>query len=127
MSASKKLPRLLVALVLCLGMAAVATAANRTWIGGNNNWDSTPGYWSGSDEPDFDDVAIFNTSNSVDLAITSQIILGLTMSGGIGLSTNDNDLTVDGSVVLSDASTDLTVGGAGSPTRPRAVARSRSH
>ena len=50
--------------------------------------------------------------NSVDLAIASQTILGLTMSSGIGLSTNGNDLTVNGAVELSDASTDLTVGGA---------------
>src|SRR5687767_4213966 len=100
--------------LICLGSVCVVTAANRTWIGNNNNWDGTTGYWSGNDEPDSDDVAIFNTPNSVDLAIASQTILGLTMSGGIGLSTNGNELTVDGTVVLSDASTDLTVGGAGS-------------
>ena len=27
--------------VVCLGMAAAASAANRTWIGGNNDWDGT--------------------------------------------------------------------------------------
>jgi hypothetical protein len=113
MSASKRLLRFFVALI-CMTIAAVAAAANLTWVGGNNDWDSTASRWSGNDEPDFDDVAIFNTSNSVDLAIASQTILGLTMSGGIGLSTNGNDLTVNGTVELSGASTDLTVGGAGS-------------
>jgi hypothetical protein len=114
MPASARLPCFFAGLLLCLRMAAVAPSADRTWIGANNVWDSTASRWTGNDEPDFDDVAIFNTPNSVDLAIVSQTILGLTMSGGIGLSTNGNDLTVDGSVVLSDASTDLTVGPAGS-------------
>jgi autotransporter-associated beta strand protein len=102
--------------VVCLGIAAVASAADRTWIGGNNTWDADPANWSGNDEPDADDVAIFNTSNSVDLAPShgTQLVLGLTMSGGISLSTNGQDMTVDGLVELSDASTDLIVDGAGS-------------
>ena len=130
MSASKKLPRLFITLLFCLGMTAVATAADRTWIGGNADWNSSNANWTGSDEPDSDDVAIFNTPNSVNLAIASQTILGLTMSGGISLSTNGNEMTVNGPVELSDASTDLVVGGGGSvlspPTRSRSTAAPRS-
>ena len=48
----------------------------------------TAANWSGGDELDSYDVAISNTSNSVNLAIASQTILGLTMSGGISLATN---------------------------------------
>ncbi|MEX2169553.1 MAG: hypothetical protein WD851_09590 [Pirellulales bacterium] len=111
MSTSKKLPRHFVALLLCLGMAAVATAADRTWIGGNADWTSSNANWNPADEPDPDDVAIFNTSNSVDLANAFEQILGLTMSGGISLSLNDNGMSVNGPIQLTGASTDLVVGG----------------
>ena len=117
MAAKKKLSCRFVALVLYMGMSTVATAANRYWIGANNDWDGTAANWSTSatpphttfDEPDADDVAVFNSSHSVDLAIASQTIFGLTMSGGISLNTNGNDLVVNGVVELSDTSTDLIV------------------
>lgn len=114
MSASKKRPRLFVVLFIALGLATVATAADRTWIGGNNDWDGTNGNWSSNDEPDSNDVAIFNTSNSVDLANPSEVVAGLTMSGGSRLDTNDNFLNVDGLVQLGDDGTRLTVGGSSS-------------
>ena len=78
MTTSNMLPRLIVALILGLGLTVVATAANRTWIGGNADWTTSNANWSSSDEPDEDDVAIFNTPNSVNLAIGAQTILGLT-------------------------------------------------
>ena len=114
MSGPKMLLRFFVALLLSLETCHFATAATRTWIGGNADWTTSNANWSSSDEPDEDDVALFNTANTVNLAISSQTILGLTLSGGISLSTNGNDLTVNGLVELSDTSTDLFVGGAGS-------------
>src|SRR4051812_8563412 len=107
MTNSKMLPRLVVALFLGLGLAAVASAANRTWIGGNNDWNSSNANWNPADEPDPDDVAIFNTANSVDLANANEDIAGLTMSGGIRLDTNDNFLDVNGLVQLTGDGTRL--------------------
>ena len=86
MSTYNMLARRIVTLFLGLGLPAVATAANRTWIGGNADWTTSNANWSSSDEPDDDDVAIFNTSNTVNLGIGTQTILGLTLSGGINLS-----------------------------------------
>lgn len=119
MSFSKKLSLLFAGLFICLAYATAATAANRYWIGANNDWDTAADNWSTSptpphtifDEPDADDVAIFNSSHSVNLANAFEQILGLTMSGGIFLSLNDNGMTVNGLIQLSDASTDLVVGG----------------
>ena len=108
MSASNRLTRLFAGLLLLLGMAAAATAANRTWIGGNNDWNSSSSNWTGSDEPDSNDVAIFNTPNSVHLVNTSETISGLTLSDGISLTINSgNVLSVDGTIELSNDSTDL--------------------
>jgi hypothetical protein len=105
--------------VVCLGMAATASAANRYWVGGNSNWDNVAtGKWSTTqlppytsfDEPDIDDVAIFFSTNSVVLANASEQIAGLTMGSGINLSTgNGNVLSVDGSIQLSNTDTDLFV------------------
>ncbi|MEM7626719.1 MAG: PEP-CTERM sorting domain-containing protein [Planctomycetota bacterium] len=86
-----------------------ARAADRTWIGGNADWDGNAFNWTGFDEPDADDVAIFNTPNSVDMVIDNTI-MGLTMSGGIDLFTVDQALDVNGNITLSDASTNLWVG-----------------
>lgn len=90
-------------------------AANITWIGGNVDWvdNGSNANWSPADEPDADDVAIFNTANSVSLG-SSNSILGLTLSGGIDLDTNSHDLIVDGLVQLSGASTSLTIDGSAS-------------
>ncbi len=111
---------LLVPLIgFCLPGRAAGT--DRTWIGGDANWDTTNSHWSPMPEPDTDDHAIFSTSNTVSLAIASQTILELTLSDGIRLSTNGNDLTVNGLVVLSDASTDLIVGGSTSLLQADAI------
>ena len=91
-------------------------AANRTWIGGNNDWVDGNGNnanWTLADEPDSNDAAIFNTANTLNLG-SNNTVNGLTMSGGIDLVMNDFDLTVDGFVQLSDSSTNLIIGGANS-------------
>src|SRR5215212_8391403 len=121
MSASNRLTRLVAGLLLILGMAAAASAANRTWIGGNNDWDTSNANWNPADEPDVDDVAIFNTPNSVDLVNASEQILGLTMSGGIDLSTNGSYLAVSGLVQLSGGGTNLIISGGDSVLQADAV------
>ena len=101
----------LACVAISLGLSAAAHAAPIVWIGGNANWDATNANWNPSDEPDADDEAIFNTPNTVNLANATDTILALTLSGGIDLNTNGNDLTVDGLVQLDDASTILIIGG----------------
>ncbi len=99
--------------------AAIALAAPQlaaapiTWIGGNADWGAANANWNPADEPDANDEAIFNTPNTVDLVIANEI-MALTMSGGMDLNTNDNELTVDGLVDLNDNSTTLLIGGANS-------------
>jgi hypothetical protein len=95
-----------------LGVATTGLVhgADRTWIGGNANWDASTANWNPADEPDSDDVAVFNTANSVNLALDNAV-LGLTLSGGIDLNTSGNDLDVNGLVQLGGASTTLIVGG----------------
>ena len=104
-----------VLVVLSFGAARRAQAAERTWIGGNVDWVdgvANNANWSPvADEPDADDEAIFNTANSVNLG-SNNSILGLTLSDGIDLNTNDFDLDVDGLVQLVESSTNLIVGGA---------------
>jgi hypothetical protein len=105
--------------MLAVAVAVLSTrpmlAAPITWIGGNADWDAVAGgKWNPADEPDPDDEAIFNTPNSVDLANASESIQALTMSVGIDLDTNGNDLTVNGLISLSDGGTNLFVGGADS-------------
>ncbi len=104
----------IVAVVLALGMTKQAHAAAITWIGGNANWDALNNLWNPADEPDSNDEAIFNTPNSVYMANATDTILALTLSGGIDLDMNGNDLTVNGLVQLAGASTILIVGGSGS-------------
>ena len=88
-----------------------AEAAPITWIGGNADWSASNVNWNPADEPDANDEAIFNTPDTVNLANPVDTIMGLTMSGGINLNTNVNDLTVDGLVQLVDASTTLIISG----------------
>jgi hypothetical protein len=84
--------------------------ATRTWIGGDGNWDTIVFKWSPSDEPDADDEAVFNTANSVNLANANEAVQALTMSGGIDLFLNGNNLTVDGGLIsLSNSSTSLAI------------------
>src|SRR5688572_28438875 len=102
----------LVTLVCC----APAWAAPVTWIGGNANWvdgNANNVNWNPADEPDTDDEAIFNASNTVNLG-SDNSIQAPTMSGGVDLSMNGHELTVDGLVQLVDANTNLIVEGAGS-------------
>jgi hypothetical protein len=98
-------------LAVLAGLSAdQAVALDRTWIGGNVDWvdGGATANWSPADEPDADDTAIFNTSNTVKLG-SNNTVNGLTLSGGISLSTNNFDLTVDGLIQLVDNGTDLTI------------------
>jgi hypothetical protein len=94
-----------------LTLNTLAAAVQRTWIGGNANWDLTNANWTGGDEPDSDDEALFNTANSVHLANAFEQLLGLNLSGGIDLFTNDNDMSVFGPVQLTGANTNLFIQG----------------
>lgn len=94
-------------------LTELAPAAPITWIGGNADWDAVAtGKWNPADEPDSVDEAIFNTPNTVNMANATDTIMALTLSGGIDLNTNGNDLVVDGLVQLTSVSTNLFVGGA---------------
>lgn len=101
-------------LVLGLALSAAGPAAQRTWIGGDGNWTAFDFNWNPTDEPDPDDEAIFNTANVVNLANSFEQILALTLSGGIDLSTNNNDMTITGLVQLAGTGTNFTIGGSGS-------------
>ena len=98
------------AAVALLGLAVPADAATRTWIGGNADWTSAFSNWTGNDEPDSNDDAVFNTANSVDMAINNQV-LSLALSNGIDLFTIEQFLQVTNGVTLSGSSTNLGVGG----------------
>jgi hypothetical protein len=101
---------------LCFVLSSRGTvAAPRTWIGLNADWvdGGLVTNWNPNDEPDSDDEAIFSTANTVNLG-SNNTIQALTMSTGIDLSTNGNDLLVDGLVQLTGNSTNLFVGGAAS-------------
>jgi hypothetical protein len=114
--------RLLEFAILWLGIATVAAAEDRYWIGGNADWTNSDTNWSDSpappqvpsEEPNASDVANFNTSHSVDLTNAAESIAGLRMSNGIRLDTNDNFLSVNGPIQLSGTSTDLVIGGSNS-------------
>lgn len=88
-------------------------AANITWIGGSNQWsEGAPnnGNWSPADEPDPDDVAIFNSSNGVLLG-SNNTVSGLMLSGDAGLMLNGYSLTVNGATTVSGVGTILSVDG----------------
>ena len=57
------------ALILAWPTPLPASAAPRTWIGGNVDWVDVGAAtnWNPTDEPDADDEAIFNTANAVNL------------------------------------------------------------
>ncbi len=99
------------ATVLAAGTAGHTSAAAIIWMGGNANWDASNANWNPADEPDSNDEAIFNTPNAVNMANATDTIQALTLSGGIDLLTNGNDLVVDGLVQLGDAGTVLAIGG----------------
>ncbi|MGC9450578.1 MAG: hypothetical protein ACP5I4_03955 [Oceanipulchritudo sp.] len=99
-------------ILVCLAVfpAGQAFAATRTWIGGDSPWDASALKWSPADEPDADDEAVFNTADTVDLANASEAVQALTMSGGIDLDLNGNDLTVDiGAMVMGGSGTTLRI------------------
>jgi hypothetical protein len=97
-------------------------AAPITWIGGNTTWSDNVGAsnFTPADEPDSDDEAIFNTPNNVTLG-SNNSIAALTMSAGIGLTTDGFDLDVNGLVQVVDSSTDLIISGAGSVVQADSV------
>jgi hypothetical protein len=100
-----------------------AVAAERTWIGGNVDWIDNSGNanWAPvADEPDTEDEAIFNTPNTLSLG-SNNSIQALTMSGGVSLSTANNDLTVNGAIRV-EGSSELTIGGAASVVTADSVA-----
>lgn len=84
-------------------------AATRTWDGGNDPWDGDIYNWNPDDEPDPDDDVVFNTNNTVDMAMDNEI-LSLTMSGDISLATVNYYLDVNGDVSLSGSGTRLRAG-----------------
>lgn len=93
--------------------ATSLSAANITWIGGGNQWsEGAPNNvnWSPADEPDPDDVAIFNSSNGVLLG-SNNAVSGLTLSGDAGLLLNNYSLTVNGATTVSGVGTILSVDG----------------
>ncbi|MGC9450579.1 MAG: beta strand repeat-containing protein [Oceanipulchritudo sp.] len=96
--------------VLAVFPASRAFAATRTWIGGDGNWNTIIFNWSPNDEPDSDDEAVFNTSNSVNLANADEAVMALTLSGGVDLYLNGNNLTVDGGLTsLQNSGTSLAI------------------
>ena len=104
-------PLLRLCAVLAVGITGPVSAATVVWTGGTANWDTSNARWTPVDEPDADDAAVFNTAHVVTMVNASDTILALTLSGGIDLLTNGNDLTVDGLVELSDAGTVLVIDG----------------
>ena len=105
-------------LVLVAGFPQTSWSLPRTWIGGNVNWDDagSTANWNPADEPDIDDEAIFNTANTVSLG-TANSIQALTMSAGIDLNNNSQDLNVDGLVQLTGANTNFIISGSVSDVR----------
>jgi hypothetical protein len=97
---------------LVLASLPAADAAILTWVGGNNNWidGESIANWSPADEPDSDDVAVFNTANQVNLG-GGNLVAGLTLGAGIDLFTLTHFLDVNGDISLGGASTSLNVGG----------------
>ncbi|TWT35690.1 hypothetical protein KOR34_05840 [Posidoniimonas corsicana] len=108
----KALPRASFVLPLALLIACPANhgaAATRTWIGGNNDWNSSGLNWTGLDEPDDNDDAVFNTNNHVEMAQDNEV-LSLDLSGSIELDTETFYLDVNGDITLSGAGTVLRAG-----------------
>lgn len=97
------------ALTLLALLPAFSSAAVVTWVGGNDPWDGDIFNWSPWDEPDFDDDAVFNTDNRVDMAMDNEI-QSLDMSGGIEVNTKTYFLDVNGQITLADSGTILRAG-----------------
>jgi hypothetical protein len=88
-------------------------AINITWIGGDATWidGGSTANWNPADEPDSNDVAIFNTNNVVELG-SDNTIAGLTLSSSFELELNSNTLNVAGPTTLSGAGTRLEISAA---------------
>ena len=97
-----------IVLVYLCTVTHLGHAATRTWVGGNNNWDSSTANWSPADEPDSNDDAVFNSPDFVTMTI-NQLVEGVTLSGGASLSTGTQFLNVNGTIDLDGLSTSLTV------------------
>ncbi len=100
---------LAVAALFAAPWAMPAEGAVRTWIGGDNDWNGSGLNWTGLDEPDDDDDAVFSTNNHVEMAIDNEV-LSLTLSNSIALDTESFFLDVNGDVTLSGAGTILRAG-----------------
>jgi hypothetical protein len=97
--------------LLALLATESACAASRTWIGGDGTWTDGAGNnanWSGSDEPDTDDEAIFNSNNVIDLG-SANSILALTMSASVEVNLNNSVLDVAGLTSLTGSGTRLEI------------------
>jgi len=102
-----------VCLLFLVWNVSLVNAQDRFWIGGNGDWSDGVGFGFFSplnDEPEPDEVAVFNTNNTVDLGSDNEVA-GLTLSNSIDLSTSSFFLDVNGPTFLSGAGTRLTVGG----------------
>ncbi|MGE3467472.1 MAG: hypothetical protein AB7J13_11120, partial [Pyrinomonadaceae bacterium] len=101
----------LMALSLVGTITSSTMGATRTWIGGNADWvdNGSPLLWSPNDEPEFDDLAIFNSANSIRMG-SGNSLRALTISGGFTLNTNGYDLAVNGHVQMTGANTKFIIG-----------------
>lgn len=104
-------------IILCTALAAcnasVVRAANITWNVGDGTWTDGAGNnanWSPNDEPDSDDVAIFNDNDLVELG-SDNVVVGLTMSASALLDMKTFSLNVNGATSISGAGTRLFVDG----------------
>ena len=74
-----RLSRILAGVLICIfsdvADVKVSRAVNITWTGGNASWidGGSTANWSPADEPDSDDVAIFNTDNVVQLGSNNTV------------------------------------------------------
>ena len=110
MSVVKRLNLALCAALTSLALALTpSSAAIRTWVGGNDPWDGDVFNWTGIDEPDPDDDAVFNTDNVVDMAMDNEI-QSLDLSNSITLNTKNYFLDVNGPITLAGAGTTFRAG-----------------
>ncbi len=99
-----------VLLATAIGLSvSEATAATRTWVGGNDPWDGDIFNWTGNDEPDADDDVVFNTNNHVEMGIDNEI-LSLDLSNSIALDSESFLLDVNGDITLAGDGTILRAG-----------------
>ena len=91
----------------------VSKAADIIWNVGNGTWSdgvANDGNWNPADEPDSNDVAIFNDDDLVELG-SDNTVVGLTMSAGAVLDMKTFSLDINGATSISGAGTRLFVDG----------------